>query len=263
MACIPRIVVFDLDETLGYFQEIGIFWNSLTEYFLSKPNLLTQDIFNSVCDLYPEFIRPDILHILKYLKDKKVQGHCNKIMIYTNNQAPKTWSQLIQRYFDKKLNYELFDKIIGAFKINGEIIEFCRTCHTKNINDLICCTQLPINTQICFIDDVLHKGMVCDNVYYINIKPYVYCLPYETMIERFLNSKILFNEIKDKQAFKINVLETMQKYKYKSYIKTDADYNIDKILSKKILEHLHTFFKIHYMNTMKKQKKSNKTRKKV
>ena len=27
-----KIVVFDLDETLGYFTQYGIFWDSLAEY---------------------------------------------------------------------------------------------------------------------------------------------------------------------------------------------------------------------------------------
>ena len=32
MTCNPKIVVFDLDETLGYFTELGIFWDSLENY---------------------------------------------------------------------------------------------------------------------------------------------------------------------------------------------------------------------------------------
>ena len=264
MPSVNRTVVFDLDETLGYFQEFGIFWNSLTEYLLTNKKYLTTNIFNSILDLYPEFLRPDILPILSYLKDKKIQGKCNKIMIYTNNQAPKDWSQLIQNYFDKKINYSLFDQIIGAFKINGEVIEMCRSSHAKTIDDLICCTHLPEHTQICFIDDVLHPGMVCENVYYINVKLYQHYIPFEIMIDRFLNSKILYHEIKDKVNFKIDILNLMSKYKYKFHIKSNMDYNVDKILSKKILEHLHTFFKTHYPDTTpKKIKKTNKTRKQI
>jgi hypothetical protein len=262
MSYIPKIVVFDLDETLGYFQEYGILWNSLTKYLSDENIILSQTIFNNILDLYPEFIRPDILPILNYLKTKKKQGQCNNVMIFTNNQAPKVWSEMIQCYFDKMLNYSLFDKIIGAFKINGKIMEMCRTCNGKNINDLLCCTKLPSNTEICFIDDVLHSGMISDNVYYINVKPYVYSLPFETVIERLLNSKILHNEIKDKHIFKIFLLESMNKYKNKFHVKSNDEYNIDKILSKKILEHLHTFFKTQYPDTtIKKNKKINKTRK--
>ena len=80
-----KIVVFDLDETLGYFVEFGIFWDSLTLYaskYLNKE--LNQDDFNSVMNLYPEFFRPNIMNILSYLKNKKQSKECQKIMIYTN-----------------------------------------------------------------------------------------------------------------------------------------------------------------------------------
>ena len=265
MTYASRIVVFDLDETLGYFQEYGIFWNSLNEYLLNKKctNCINENVFNKILDLYPEFIRPNILPILSYLKEKKIQGKCSKILIYTNNQAPKDWTKMIQNYFDKKLNYCLFDQIIGAFKINGEIIEMGRTSNSKNIDDLICCTHLPRNIQICFIDDVLYPGMISENVYYINIKPYSHYIPFENMIDRFLNSNILHDEIKDKEKFKVDILSLMNKYKYKFHVKTNMDYTVDKILSKKILEHLHTFFKTNYPETPKKNKKINKTRKKI
>ena len=52
-----KIVVFDLDETLGYFTQLGIFWDSIGEYLNSKgmPKL-TQNDFNCILDLYPEFL---------------------------------------------------------------------------------------------------------------------------------------------------------------------------------------------------------------
>ncbi len=31
-----KIVVFDLDETLGYFVECGIFWDCLNKYLLKE-----------------------------------------------------------------------------------------------------------------------------------------------------------------------------------------------------------------------------------
>ena len=33
-----KIVVFDLDETLGYFTQYGIFWDSLANYLKIKNN---------------------------------------------------------------------------------------------------------------------------------------------------------------------------------------------------------------------------------
>ena len=264
MTYAPKIVVFDLDETLGYFQELGMFWNCLTQYIFHENiniNILTQDIFNDILDLYPEFLRPDIINILYYLKKKKKQGYCNRVMIYTNNQAPKEWTEMIQRYFDNKIHFVLFDQIIGAFKINGKVTEVCRTSHTKNIKDFICCTRLPDGTQICFIDDVLHSGMICDNVYYVNIKPYICDISTDVMVDRFLNSKIFHKVITDDGKFKQFVKNIFYKHNYQIQIKTESDMNIDKILSKKIVDHLHTFFKIYYPDTCNKNKSGNKTRK--
>jgi hypothetical protein len=85
-----KVVVFDLDETLGYFIELGIFWDSL-QTFITTNNLIleennttsniTQYRFNQVLDLYPEFIRPDILIILEYIKIKDLRLFFYRIKI--------------------------------------------------------------------------------------------------------------------------------------------------------------------------------------
>ena len=64
-----KVVVFDLDETLGHFGELGRFCNLLDDYY-KNPNK-AYSIFNELMDLYPEFIRPNIMNILKYLLQKK------------------------------------------------------------------------------------------------------------------------------------------------------------------------------------------------
>ena len=85
-----KIVVFDLDETLGYFTEFGIFWDSLVQYLKSiNKQALNQHDFDDVLDLYPEFLRPNIINILNYLKEKKDSNCCHKMMIYTNNNGPR------------------------------------------------------------------------------------------------------------------------------------------------------------------------------
>ena len=115
-----KVVVFDLDETLGYFTEFGIFYELLINY-LEIPKNKQADVFCSLLDLYPEVLRPNIWSVFKYLKNKKVRNLCGRVMIYTNNQGPKQWTQMIKYYINTRLKYELFDKIIGAFKVNGKI----------------------------------------------------------------------------------------------------------------------------------------------
>jgi hypothetical protein len=244
--CSSKIVVFDLDETLGYFMELGMFWDALKAYIKHKQikKDLDQKLFNGVLDLYPEFLRPNIIGILNYLKKKKSRNHCDKLMIYTNNQGPVEWATHIMNYFEKKIDFKIFDQIIAAFKVQGKKVELCRTTHMKTHADLIKCTKLPVNTQICFLDDVFYPDMSNEKIYYINVKPYIYDLEFNEMITRMLNSGILGAEIDNPTYCREFILTFMKKYNYIYVEKTNEVQNVDKIVSKKILQHLHTFFKI-------------------
>lgn len=265
-----KIIVFDLDETLGYFTQFGIFWDCLNEYFNQLNNTLTQSDFNNILDLYPEFLRPNIIDILVYLKDKKLTNCCNKIMIYTNNQGPKEWCEHIVRYFENKINYKLFDQIIAAFKVNGEKVELCRTTHNKTHKDFIKCTKIPINAQICFLDDKYHHEMTNEHIYYINVKPYYHDLTFNVMLERFKHSKLYNQQVDDK--FESIMLDSIKKYHYDCLSKPLNEYNIDVIVSKQIKIHLKVFMKkkpvesslvtkMKTAYTKNKKIKKNKTRK--
>ena len=242
-----NIVVFDLDETLGYFFELSIFWNAINKYFNSY---LSDQHFINVLEIYPEFLRPKIISILKYVLKNKKNKKCSKIMIYTNNQGSKKWTQLICKYFDSKLKTKIFDQIISAFKVNGKKIELCRTSHEKSISDLIKCTNIPENTRICFLDDQYHSLMEHDNVYYINMKAYEHSLPFEVMALRYYNN---INNNVNKDEFIDFIVKHMNNSNYNLVDKSIEEQNIDNIISKKALSHLKDFFK--------DTKKSNKTKK--
>jgi hypothetical protein len=257
-----KIVVFDLDETLGYFTQYGIFLDCLKVY-LNKD--VTQTEFDSILDLYPEFLRPNILNILSYLKTKKESKCCHKMMIYTNNTGPREWAHQIINYFQNKINYKLVDQIIAAFKINGKQVEICRTTHNKTHNDFIRCTKLPASAEICFLDDYFYPDMVSDNIYYINIKPYYYDIPFEEMIMRFKTSSICSQLMTDinLDSFSENIMKSIKQYKYQYIKKSEKEYEIDKILGKQITTHLQEFFNKPRKNiTLKSRgKRKNKTRK--
>jgi hypothetical protein len=268
-----KIVVFDMDETLGYFLELGIFWDSLHNYckhkLLNSNSLLDQDFFISLLDIFPEFLRPNIISVLNYIKLKKLSKKCQSVMIYTNNQGPKEWVHLIKNYFDSKLDYKLFNHVISAFKVNGKHLEMCRTTHDKNINDFIKCSKLPENVEICFLDDTYYPEMNQSNVYYIKLKPYIHDLQFDEMINRFLNSKIskiFYKTHEEKDAF-INFMKTYtESYQYVYSEKSKKEYQIDKIITKKTMEHLQIFFKSKdspsdlRKNRTSKQKSYNKTK---
>ena len=242
-----KIVVFDLDETLGYFVEFSVFWNCLQQYFTNEKieYSFTQEDFNQIFDLYPEFLRPNIMTLLKYLMYKKKSKCCHKMLIYTNNQGPKQWCKQLISYFESKLNFELFDQIINAFKINGEVVEMGRTSHDKSFHDLIKCTKIPPNSEICFLDDCYYPEMANDQVYYINVKPYIHDLDFGVIIQRFWDSKILSTHLFKKESreeFETKMNRIFILYDYFVMPKTAEETNIDKIVSKQILIHLQEFF---------------------
>lgn len=246
-----KIVVFDLDETLGCFTQFGIFYDSLLNYL--HVNQLNDSDFDKLLDLYPEFLRPNIVPILAYLKGKKQSKCCHKVMIYTNNNGPKSWAKQIVGYFERKLRFKLIDQIIAAFKINGTSVEICRTTHHKTYKDLITCTKIPENAEICFMDDSYYPDMAHENIYYINIKPYYHDLSFSDMIRIFMNSPIgkTMVDTNDTAIFQTTMTNHIDLFHYKVVEKNDKEYEIDQVLGKHIIYHLHTFFKSSHKKTQK------------
>ena len=236
-----KVVVFDLDETLGSFGQFGSFCMLLDEYYDDDDK--AYNIFNELLDLYPEYPRPYILNVLRYLLQKKKDGKCKAVMIYTNNQGERAWVEHIKAYFETKLKSKIFEQIISAFKVDGKVVEVNRTTHDKTIDDFFRCTKLPKDIEICFVDDLFHPRMEDDNVYYIHVKGYKHYLPSSVIIKRFLNSN-LAKDMKDNQV---------EREKFTSYMMSRLNYNItekdkddqemDVIISKKMLEHMKGFFK--------------------
>jgi hypothetical protein len=238
-----KIVVFDLDETLGYFTQYGIFWDSLVNYLkIKNKSQLTQTDFDAILDLFPEFLRPNIINILTYLKSKKKTNCCSKMMIYTNNTGPREWARHIIKYFEEKINYKLVDQIIAAFKVNGKRVEICRTTQNKTHKDLIKCTKIPADAEICFMDDSFYPEMANDNIYYINVKPYYYDYEFEYMMTIFKESHVGKRIIKNDEDFDIIMLEHIILFKYMIVEKDVKEYEVDKLLGKHIISHLQTFF---------------------
>jgi len=266
-----KIVVFDLDETLGYFTEFGMFWDSLNHYIKSKALApLSQDDFNATLDLFPEVLRPNIINILTYLKTKKESSCCHKMMIYTNNNGPREWAQHIVGYFDKKLDFKLIDQIIAAFKVNGKHVEICRTTHNKTHQDFVRCTKVPANAEICFLDDTFHPGMSNEHIYYINVKPYYHDIPFEEMVARFMTSDI-GKRFGNNMDFERSMLLYFKEYNYNCVPKDVQEYEVDKIIGKQIITHLQTFFNdkpkrnktMKNIRRFKREKGKNKTHKSI
>lgn len=275
----PKVVAFDVDETIGNFSQFSIFGHVLEEYF-NKPDIMYR-YFNDLVDLYPEIIRPSMVRILDYIRKKKNTGVCSKVMIYTNNTGPDKWVGHIRKYFENKLRTSasdsndglaiippLFDHTIGGFKPNSEAPFTSsfpqRTTNQKTVNDFIRCGRLPADIEICFLDDIQHPKMVDERVYYIKLQAYHSYIPFDMFVIRFLNSA-LYRDVFDKFQIssitpglssaakkKIISIEMYNLFvKYANLSEYDAKANqrklnpreIDEIISKYILYHLQQFFR--------------------
>ena len=165
-----KVIVFDFDETLGYFPQFYLFWKLLLCY-LPDDTTIDCSTFNNLLDLYPELFRINLYTILNYIKHTKEEGLCDKVILYTNNQCSGRWIELIINYLEQKLKYKLFDVIIKAYKIKNNVIEKKRTTHDKIYSDLLRCGDIPLHSHICVIDDRSftiqeHKSLQ----FYVNIR---------------------------------------------------------------------------------------------
>ena len=248
-----KVIVFDMDETLGSFVQLGIF-TSIIEQNIHRT--LTQEEFNIFMDMFPLYQRPNIITILKYLKKEKKAKRCYKVYIYTNNQGPKSWALHIKKYFEYKINYPLFDKVIHAYKVNGEQIEKHRTSHNKSVKDFLNCTNLSKQTTICFLDDQYHYEMLHPYVYYLHLKEYHYNyepnLIFKTFKEQFKLSDKYINYL---QEYGTPLYLEYDLYKRK-YLTTNLEH--EKNISIKLLYELKHFFKNFNNNTTRKHLQKHK-----
>ena len=141
-----KIVVFDLDETLGYFTEFGIFWDSLLNYMKDKNQPRpSQDMFNAILDLYPEFLRPNIINILTYLKERKQCKCCHnetKYLKITDTFESQKASLNLQADFTKLFNNLKFATLFLSSIIENNTNSFFY--HTKICNVLPLTEAKPI-----------------------------------------------------------------------------------------------------------------------
>ena len=191
-----KVIVFDLDETIGHFEEFGRFIDGLAAlhegdvfaktYKHDAFDSITQKHFKGLLDLYPEFFRPRIFSVFKNLIKQKKKDKNLQIVIYTNNMGPRSWTLYIKKYIEDKIKYKLFDKIITGYR-PGEKGN-CRTTHNKTRKDLIKCNHLDNNALILFFDDQYHPHMHHKNIDYIHLYPYRLNIPFVEMSLRFLKA---------------------------------------------------------------------------
>jgi len=240
-----KVIVLDLDETVGDFSEMIILWK-----IVQSQTAMTQDDFNHIMDIFPEFFRIGIFTILEYLYKKRQRGHCSHIYLYTNNRYSPEFPNLIAQYISYKLEltneFPFFDKTICAFKVGDKIIEKDRSEYKKSHNDFIRCTMLPKSTEICFIDDYFHKKMRHDKIYYIQPLPYNHNLSPHTIATRACSLMPQWFSEKKTLAQLLSIREPASR----------EQYEIQSKISQKIMYYIKEFF--HLTTFVPRTRKNNK-----
>ena len=249
-----KMIVFDLDETLGCFGDLFIMWSGVRHLHPSY------DSFEALFDLYPEFLRYGILTILEFLYKKKSRGECDKIFIYTNNQCSSDWvrriadnlQRKVQTQFQKRnsiqFNEPLFDQLICAYRIQSRPNESRRTSHRKTMVDFINCADVnETDLEICFVDDVEHRHMKESRVYYISPVPYYHSLTASQIVNRFLNSSLAktYKEIKPLLFSKEFWTSWFSSYKraFEHKRTTHVNVHIDLMVSQQLMTHIQDFIR--------------------
>ena len=83
-----KAIVFDLDETIGNFTDLYILWVGITKFLVINKNIDLFELFNKLLDLFPEFIRPNIIQIFSFILKKNKK---NKFEVYTFIQTINAW----------------------------------------------------------------------------------------------------------------------------------------------------------------------------
>jgi hypothetical protein len=185
-----KFIVFDLDETLGYFKQLYYIFSVIKK--INTTFSITQNIFNRVLDLYPEFLRPDIIDILLYLKHQKQFNRNTYLIIYTNN-THQNWTKYIISYIEYRIDHpNFFDRVINSSKLEG-----CRQHQKKHLDDLFRCIDYSSNSPICYIDNEYHPGMRSRQTYYCKLDGYINNLSNTTIADRLYSSGVVETIIPD------------------------------------------------------------------
>lgn len=170
-----KIVVFDMDKTLGDFDLISFLYGQLKQH---------TSIFK-ILDVFFECFRPNIFSIFTMIHEYKLSGIIEKVVLYTNNTGGTEWVKHIIDYIHYKLNFILFDHLITALYVNrGDIPDLRRRSIEKTYTDLRNILQIDAKTIVIFIDDAYHAKMLHAKVKYIHIAPYNYHFDNHTILNK-------------------------------------------------------------------------------
>ena len=181
-------IVFDFDETIGYFEQII----DIIRHTKKTSKLEVFEFFN----LFPLVFRTNIFDIFNYIVRLKKEKKIKSVILYSNNNND-VFIEYVLSYIHETLNFPLFDLSISLKQTQNK---------NKNLPDLLKYSNglLTKKSSIFFIDDKEYDQMK-------SIKYYIKCESYKYL---YSNSCI-----KDKLNIDLNT-------SYKSKIISQSIYTI-------------------------------------
>jgi hypothetical protein len=149
-------VVFDFDETIGYFEQI-------IEMIKHTKKTSKFEVFE-LFTLFPLVFRTNIFDIFHFIVRLKKEKKIKSVILYSNNNNDLFIDYVISFIHDK-LNYELFDSSISLNQTRNK---------NKNLTDLLNYSNglLTKNSSIFFVDDKEYDDMKM-------VKSYIKCESYK------------------------------------------------------------------------------------
>tara|TARA_Y100000748_G_scaffold214950_1_gene180270 strand:- start:5173 stop:5826 length:654 start_codon:yes stop_codon:yes gene_type:complete len=208
-----KCVVFDLDETIGYFAQLY----KISKIFENNYKLVFEK--HHIISLYKEFyniFRPGIFTLLAYVQYLKEKYNIQTIL-YTNTIMDNIWVDAFSLYAYEMVKLQ-FDTIIY---LNSK----CRSTIKKNLPDLYKCNpSLNHMSSIMIIDNKEHKHLKYKNIEYILVKNYFFIHNNQLIWEKIHN---LLNI-----NIKINVKNNIVNDDYNIILRKNTKTEILSIISK-------------------------------
>jgi hypothetical protein len=166
-------VVFDFDETIGYFEQII----EMIKHTKKTSKLEVFELFT----LFPLVFRTNIFDIFYFLVRLKKEKKIKSVILYSNNNNDLFIGYVIS-FIHEKLNFLLFDLSISLNQTHNK---------NKNLSDLLNYSNglLTKNSSIFFVDDKEYDDMKMINSY-IKCESYKYVYS-NSIIQNKLNINLL------------------------------------------------------------------------
>ena len=203
-----KCIIFDLDETLGYFTQIYITILRFESLYNTK---LDYKDYHNLFNEFENIFRPGIFVLLAYLNALK-KKYSIKIILYTNTTMSDNFINHIITYINNKIHSEenIFDNIIT-------LSSSCRKHLTKQFVDLHKCIKYLTSGYVFLIIDNENQ-ILLDKLYskliIVTSYKYLYLISnFWNTIHKELNIKKRYNILDNKFIDGNNNVELYDKCK--------------------------------------------------